>query len=292
MNQRSRLLIYERKEILLLGVLSLLVAIFAFTFGIHLGKRVPPRGKPVGTEPTEVSQVTQLPDQAPTRAEAQDKVAGASRAAGEVLDETLRQEVESVGLKLDHPVAVELPKKTVAEKRSPHRVAPEGGKQGASAEEASNLKPEGEVRKKAEISAAPVQAVFTIQILALPASEEAQLKTLLDQLRKAGLKPWVRKAEIPGKGTWYRIHEGAFSTKDAAEQAGAVLKSEGKVSSYVVTRTTAGEKHAEPAHAKKTGGLSADHGSNAASKASTADEKGSQSSSSASTPSSEGEHHE
>jgi len=238
MSQRSRLLIYERKEVVLLGILSVLVAIFAFTFGIHLGKRVPPKGKPASVEGSEVGHVNQISDQAPTRAEAQEKVAAAPGAAAEMMDEAIQAEVAAVGLKLDKPVQVELPKKTVAEKKA-HAPAPVEKKVSAPVASAVALT----ATLATGLARGAPQGAFTLQIFAFPVSDSASLQKGLAKLTAAGLQPWVRQVEIPSKGSWYRVQQGGFATLEAAEKAGAQLKSAGKIDGFVVTRIAA-----QPAH--------------------------------------------
>lgn len=231
MNQRSRLLIYERKEVLLLGVLAVLVAVFAFTFGIHLGKRVPPRGKAGSSTGSEVGSVKQIADQAPTRAEAQEKVAAASDVVDEALDEALRQEVAETGLKLDQPVQVELPRTTVAEKKAERK-----------AERKAEKKPEKKVVSEAKV---PSSVPYALQILAVPASDAGALEAEVQKLEKAGLQPWVRKADLGSKGIWYRVYHGRFATREEAETVGARLKGEGKISGFVTAKAPAGAPQAD-----------------------------------------------
>jgi len=245
MSQRSRLLIYERKEVVLLGILTLLVAVFAFTFGIHLGKRVPPRTKPAAADGSSVGQVNQISDQAPTRAEAQEKVAEANAATGQILDQELKEEVGTSGLQLEKPVQVELPKKTIAEKKA----ALEKKKPARHAENAPAAATASGL-ESALVRSAPAGA-FTVQALSAPAAEAESLGKALGRFSAAGLDPWARRAEIPGKGSWVRLYLGGFATREAAEKTASGWKASGKIDAYVVAKvpgeapksTPAGEHH-------------------------------------------------
>jgi hypothetical protein len=240
MSQRSRLLIYERKEVVLLGILTLLVAVFAFTFGIHLGKRVPPRTKPVAADGSSVGQVSQISDQAPTRAEAQEKVVEANAATGQILDQELKEEVGSAGLQLEKPVQVELPKKTIAEKKAAAEKKP--------AVEKKKTAPHSEAAPASSTTSAGLESalarsapagLFTVQILSAPAAEAESLGKALGRFSAAGLHPWARRAEIPGKGSWIRLYLGGFATRDAAEKSASGWKKAGKVDGYVVAKSPA-----------------------------------------------------
>ncbi|MBU6376046.1 MAG: SPOR domain-containing protein [Bdellovibrionales bacterium] len=234
MTQRSRLMIYERKEVVLLVVLSLLVALFAFTFGVHLGKRVPPKGRASAPMGTEVGSVRQLPDQAPTRAEAQEKAADAPAAVSQALDDTLKEEVAASGIQLDKPVEVDLPSKTKAEKKS------KTANQSEKIPEISNVNSSKTVASQAGLESAVHRSApagaFTLQILSAPVAETRRLSRALDEFSKAGVEPWVRRAELPGKGSWYRIYHGGFPSSEAAEKVASGLKASGKISGFVVVK--------------------------------------------------------
>jgi DedD protein len=57
---------------------------------------------------------------------------------------------------------------------------------------------------------------FTVQIGA--AQERSDAARLESRARGAGLKPYVQEANLPAKGTWYRIRVGAFRDRDAADR--------------------------------------------------------------------------
>lgn len=232
MERKPRILIFERKEFLLLLGLAVLVAVFVFTFGIHLGKRVPPRT--VRTGEAAVPEVNQIADHKTTRHDLQDQVLQAQGAADVIADETLRDETAKAGIRLDPYKQVELPAKTVAEKKA----AP--AKQESAAPEARR---EGEPGAKEEASLVsralkrPLpEGDYCLQIASFAVSDAARLETALGRWAKAGVEPLVRQTEIAGKGQWYRVYHGSFASRPEADQAGAELKKLGKVSSYVVTR--------------------------------------------------------
>src|SRR5262245_31859655 len=95
---KSKLHIYDRKEIAILVLLGLMVAIFAFTLGIHLGKTVNHATAPgLPTDP-HVAETT--PDRIPERAEFADQEKKIKDTVDEALYDELHDEVGKTGVKL------------------------------------------------------------------------------------------------------------------------------------------------------------------------------------------------
>jgi DedD protein len=66
------------------------------------------------------------------------------------------------------------------------------------------------------------QGRYTVQIGASQKEEEA--KKIVKTLISRGYPAFIKAAEIPGKGTWYRIRIGTFKTREEAELYGNNLK--------------------------------------------------------------------
>lgn len=54
-------------------------------------------------------------------------------------------------------------------------------------------------------------------------------------LKSAGVEARVVRAEIPGKGTWYRVQAGRFTSRDEASRYAAQLKARGSIKEFMVT---------------------------------------------------------
>ena len=203
-----------------------MVGVFAFTFGIHLGKRVPP--KAAATHAADghdaesgTPEVNHLADHEPTRHEAQEQVANAEGTAEVLAEEGLREEVAKSGLRLDTSRQVDLPKVSVAEKTGEPR---ESGEEPV---EVSALLAQGLKR------AAP-EGKFTLQISAFAVTDAGKAEITLKKLAESGLTPWVREVSIPSKGRWYRVYQGGYETKDDAQKSGSELKARGAIAGFVV----------------------------------------------------------
>lgn len=109
MERKKRLFIYEGKELTVLLILGSAVAAFAFTMGVHLGKRMGP--KTAGGQ-SETQILGGSPDALPNRQEIADQNKGVNQAADETLQKSLHEEVARTGLKLESSRQIDLPGKT------------------------------------------------------------------------------------------------------------------------------------------------------------------------------------
>jgi cell division protein FtsN len=224
--------------LLLLGTL---VALFAFTLGVHLGKRVGPKGMTApGQEATSAST---LGDKFPNRQELVEQGRGVTQAAEESLNQALHEEVVRTGIKLDDRKQVNLPEKTRAERAGvPKPDAVEPAVQ-VPAQGEDHVESHGDTHASASVArnAAPAENApapelagkFTLQIGSHPSLSDAKVQ--LDDLEAKGLKPFQREAEVKGR-KWYRVFVGGYPTKEAAERAGRRYVSTHVIQAFVISR--------------------------------------------------------
>jgi len=83
------------------------------------------------------------------------------------------------------------------------------------------------------------------------------------RLRSAGLDARVVRAEIRGRGVWYRVQAGRFASRDEASLYGAALLARGVTREFIVTKFSAVSPHAPPPmlHTAASGGRRASSGS-------------------------------
>ncbi len=83
--------------------------------------------------------------------------------------------------------------------------------------------------------APPKEAVkggaFTLQLSAFQSKAEAD--KFSSKLREKGYAPYIVSAEVPKKGTWYRVRMGSFETKEKAAHYLADFKRETKLEAFV-----------------------------------------------------------
>jgi cell division septation protein DedD len=126
----------------------------------------------------------------------------------------------------DEPVAPERPKLSIGEGKVEQAVVPtraaerEGGLSDAFARVAA--RPPAEAVKG---------GAFTLQLSASQSRDEAD--RFAKRLRDRGYAPYIVKAEVAGKGTWYRVRMGSFPSKEAAQRYLADFKRETQLSAFV-----------------------------------------------------------
>ncbi len=74
---------------------------------------------------------------------------------------------------------------------------------------------------------------LTIQLGAYKSSGEAQQRVA--KLKSAGVEGRVVKADVPGKGTWYRVQSGRFTNEAEASKHAGELRAKGVAQDFIVT---------------------------------------------------------
>ncbi|MBN9684769.1 MULTISPECIES: SPOR domain-containing protein [unclassified Corallococcus] len=72
---------------------------------------------------------------------------------------------------------------------------------------------------------------FTLQLSAFQSRQDAD--RFAARLRDKGYAPYILAAEVPGKGTWYRVRMGSFASKEAAGRYLTDFKRETQLDAYV-----------------------------------------------------------
>jgi DedD protein len=245
MEHKQRLFIYDRREVFILFVLGLMVAAFAFTLGVHLGKRVTTQAQsPVMGE---VSKTATLQDTLPNRQELTEQGQNAQAAADDEMSQTLHQEVEKSGIQLKSARQVDLPGQTksaaggattMTTKTSEASTAP-GTTKSIEADQAEVVSKPAAADLSPKDAAIEEEAValkgkFTLQVGSFPSAEEAKSK--MDELRVQGAHPFVRSAQVKGIGKRFRLFLGDFSSREEADKAGKKYQSQRMIDSYFVSR--------------------------------------------------------
>lgn len=224
MDQRRKLFIYDRKEVGILILLGVGVALFAFTLGVHLGKQVVPPAAETVADSGSIDPVDATKSQNPNRNEIANEVKHVPEAVEETLDQNLRDEVAKTGLQVDAKKPLSFPTQTKAESK------PGIGANDRTPDPASRAAPK----------AAP-GGRYTLQVGSYPSLDEAE--PMLLKLNEQGLRAQVKEVEIRGKGKWFRLFVGEFQTVSDAEKAGKTYKDESRIGEFVVVRAPGAEPH-------------------------------------------------
>lgn len=221
MANRERLFIYGHKEVLALILIASFVVAFAFTLGVHFGKRV--GAKSLEKHPEMKNPVVEtVSDRNPPLQEIQEQSKGASQVADENLNQVLYDEVARVGMKLETRRQVELPKETPDEK-----IAHPLDKPSSKMDSESILNTEAARRQ-------PPSGKFTLQV-----GSSSSTQAILDQvesLESLGMKPYLRLSNSAGKEKLFQVYLGGFASQQDAETAGEKYRNQHVIDSYVATQ--------------------------------------------------------
>jgi SPOR domain len=75
--------------------------------------------------------------------------------------------------------------------------------------------------------------LFTVQIKASPTRADADEE--VRQLKAQNISAYIVKSDVPGKGVFYRVRAGVFSSRNDASKYGANLQQRGVISEFFVT---------------------------------------------------------
>ncbi|HTL12557.1 MAG TPA: SPOR domain-containing protein, partial [Bdellovibrionota bacterium] len=140
------------------------------------------------------------------------------------LFQELHEEVGKSGVQLSPGRQVKLPQNSVADAKGKPQAeaAPHGDGTSGTTKDSETAAVEGAGGK------------FTLQVGSYPA--EAEAKTKAADLEKRGLHPFIRSAELPGKGRWYRVYLGGYASEGEAQKDGLKHRQAREFDSFIVAR--------------------------------------------------------
>ena len=74
---------------------------------------------------------------------------------------------------------------------------------------------------------------WTLQLSASQSKDEAD--KFAARVREKGYAPFIVRAEVPGRGTWYRVRMGSFPTKEAASRYLQDFKRETSIDAFIAS---------------------------------------------------------
>jgi DedD protein len=83
------------------------------------------------------------------------------------------------------------------------------------------------------VGATPNRGNITIQVGSF--SDQAQANDRVNRLQAANVTARMVTANIPGKGTWYRVQVGKFVSREQATAYASQLRGRGLVQDFMVT---------------------------------------------------------
>lgn len=136
----------------------------------------------------------------------------------------------SVGAKAESPAPEEKTKVETAKQETPRPAA---------AETTTTAAPASAAPPSTPAVAPPTPSVeqgtgnYTVQVGSY--NNAAQAEERAGQLSSSGIEARVVRAEIPRRGTWYRVQAGRFASQEEAARFGAQLKGKGATDDFIIT---------------------------------------------------------
>lgn len=89
-----------------------------------------------------------------------------------------------------------------------------------------------ELDRKPTVPQAAKGATYYVQVASLPDAKDAA--GIQKRLQGAGFSSRIRRADIPGRGTWYRLQVGPYASRDAADAARVELANKQRLKGIVI----------------------------------------------------------
>jgi cell division protein FtsN len=182
MEENNKVVIFEKKELVLISLLVLVLIAASFTIGVKMGKKISLDAAGVTTEDKKTVELKSTVEE--------DAEKTLSTEAQLTDEEKLRKLMEESKTKL----ADELEKFSSEDTRAPVPAT------NSPAPEEKN----------------PMAGKYTIQLGSYNTLEEA--KQFAEGFTVRGYNPIINEVKIEGKGTWYRVSLGAFDTVEATKK--------------------------------------------------------------------------
>lgn len=106
-----------------------------------------------------------------------------------------------------------------------------GDKKPAAGDTANNAGNEAAAKESGDDGEDGKAGFYTLQLSAF--QDPAEAKQFMESLKDTGMKPYLVKAQIPGRGMWYRVRIGSFDSWDAALEAKTKFERERNIIAYV-----------------------------------------------------------
>jgi cell division septation protein DedD len=210
MDENNKLFVFEKKEVILIFLFIVVIAVISFTLGVRVGKGLSLKedsytGQDLSTinlksmdeeyvesvvdsKKKESNFESSMNDSAPVMEDVDEGVQGD-------MEQRLREEMEKLAEK---EIIIEKPVKKVQKKMEVKKV------------DKTNLKKEDMYNQQNDFS-----GKYTIQLYSNKSKEVAQ--DFADGFIAKGYDVIVNEAAIPGKGVWYRVSIGVFGNMNEAK---------------------------------------------------------------------------
>ena len=221
-------LLLDNRQIFLIFLASAVILALVFSLGVVVGKRMGP--EPVSTPPTDpLAMLDKMSKGEPT----DDNL---------TFHTALTREAEEVKIGADavdnNPEGKEAEVQPASEKVEAKKEARREAKLPAKPAKKVELKKQPLAKKAADSEGASSnkgkKESFSLQLSAFQERHEAEQFML--KLKQSGLKPYMVTTSIPGRGIWFRVRVGDYTTWEEALAAKENFEQRHKIIAYVTRK--------------------------------------------------------
>ncbi|MFT6633564.1 MAG: cell division septation protein DedD [Bacteriovoracaceae bacterium] len=201
MDDKNKLFVFEKKEVILIFLFIILIAVISFTLGVRTGKELSLKHdsysaediKSIDLKSVEEEDVENVVTEKATDFEkSMDKGTSPEEDSTENMEDRLREEMEKLA---KEEIKIEPQKK---------KIAPEVTKEDTEVTNSDTEEAKNEFSGK-----------YTIQLFSHQSQEAAH--EFADVFRLKGYDVLINEVVIPGKGKWYRVSIGIFGNMNEAK---------------------------------------------------------------------------
>lgn len=181
MDSKTKLYVFAKKEVALIFIFMILIAVTSFVLGVKIGKNYSM------------------------------EMAGITAADQKKVVELLSNKEEELSTIKANPEMSTVESSEIEHKLQ-EKISEEFGQEKKGEQEHSNM---SVAHEKTEVTKDGLSGKFTIQLGSHRTLKEAE--SFAEGFRARGYNPIINQIEIKGKGTWYRVSLEAFNTADEAK---------------------------------------------------------------------------
>ena len=199
MEDKSKLFVFEKKEVILIFVFMVVITVTAFTLGVKVGKNIFLNS--VGITKTDIKKTVDLKS---VEEESADQITN-DVSIEDSLSDTAKEDLSDLGL--EEKLKKEFSE--VAGDKEPVKAMDEP------AVEKPMFDNNDDIDTELFVDGDANAGKFTIQLVSLETKPEAE--KYAEPFVAANYTVVINKASVPGKGTWFRVGIGLFDTQAEAK---------------------------------------------------------------------------
>ena len=210
MKEENKLLVFDKKEVLLVLLLALCLFLGSFIFGVKVGKEYSFSNSGVEKEEVETLEILAGKEEEARDISKKNSNPVSKQQSYDLLKRKIEEELKKTKISTDEPLdeikgqQQVIPEKEIAETNSGYYES------NMATNEADKVEPKRNEAVDAEVMASVYKDKWTIQLSSHKNLKDA--KIFANNFKVRGYDPIINEVNLGNKGTWFRVSLGAFDT--------------------------------------------------------------------------------